>query len=75
MRKADYATLARLIKDRREVHTELHSEASKTPDSIGRGHAITHHLGALGALDSVARAFASSASVDPAEFLRACGLD
>lgn len=62
MRKADYATLARIIRETREHYAN---------PKLGDGHATQ----AVEAVEHVARAFADAASVDRAAFLKACGIE
>lgn len=66
MRKADYAALAAIIKEQRDVLKAWGGARINAPDfAIGRHDAAT----------TIARRFADSASVDRAAFLKACGID
>lgn len=57
MRKADYATLAALIRAELNIYRTLSSGAP-----------------CVDSLERIARGFADTASVNRAEFLKACGL-
>lgn len=59
MRKIDYATLARILRTELEINSR----------GAGRTAAARFDTAAR-----IARQFAQSASVDKAEFLKACGL-
>lgn len=63
MRKADYATLARIIKDARDI---AEKSFPKNPD-IERAKYVQCAV--------IAELFADRASVDRTEFLKACGID
>jgi hypothetical protein len=66
MRKIDYATLARLIADRRTLATR--EQTASDPLTRARGD------GMLAGMDWLAEAFAESASVDRVSFLAACDI-
>lgn len=61
MRKADYAALAAIIKQKRQEYLPVHG--------------LTRDEASAKAVSDVAHAFADRASVDKAEFLKACGID
>jgi hypothetical protein len=63
MRKADYAALAAIV------------AACHKAGKDARPHDPARFDGYLAAVDAIARRFASRASVKPAEFLKACGID
>jgi hypothetical protein len=65
MRKADYALLARLIES--EI---AHAARNADCGTLGSGY----FAGCNYALHQIARNFADGASVDTAEFLKACGI-
>lgn len=62
MRKADYAALAEIIKTAREI---AQSDYARTPE-ISRAKFVQCGV--------IAELFATRASVDRAEFLKACGI-
>jgi hypothetical protein len=67
MRKADYAALAAIIKDE-------WLDAQPTRDFADESCAADQ-VATMRTLRNVARRFAQSASVNKAEFLRACGIE
>lgn len=69
MRKVDYQTLAHLVREGRAFSLVQRDSADATDE--GR----RYHQGRADSLAFLARSFAERASVDRAEFLRACGLD
>lgn len=69
MRKADYETLARLIARERDEMARALVHAAEGSEAF----AVAHARGA--AVADLARDFSRCASVDPAQFLRACGLE
>jgi len=69
MRKADYATLAQLIREGHAFATVQRDSADVDSDTK------RYHQGRADACAGIARRFAQRASVDPAEFLKACGID
>jgi len=69
MKKADYSTLAQLIR-------EGHAFATVQRDSEGAdAYTQRYHQGRIDACAGIARRFAKGAHVDPVEFLKACGID
>lgn len=68
MRKADYALLARTIAKRLQYARSMQNGALT---EARREYAAGYVL----ACERIAREFAGSASVDPAAFLRACGIE
>lgn len=62
MRKADYAALAAII------------AACHKAGNDARPYDPQRFDGYLAALDAIARQFVARASVNPSEFLKACGL-
>lgn len=68
MRKADYAALARIISD----ETAMRNRALDNP--MTSDHARTQCVAVLDVLETVARDFARTASVNKDEFLKACGI-
>jgi hypothetical protein len=71
MRKVDYKILAQIIRAQRNAQIDIRTGRVKaTSPSMQIAHSKT-----LGALDSVAFQFADGASVNKAEFLKACGIE
>lgn len=69
MRKADYATLAQLIQQEHAHARKCVAESWRPPETLANFEGQSH------ALEWLAKEFAKSASVNPAEFLKACGID
>lgn len=70
MRKADYQTLARLIRDRRAV-----AKTNKESWSAANVAQREYWRGWENALSHVAHTFADSANVDFDKFLKECGIE
>ncbi len=64
MRKSDYAALAAIIKEQTKLHSSAKNGAEWERANQSKLCAIR-----------IARNFADKASVNPAEFLKACGID
>lgn len=73
MRKADYATLARLIRDQLATARDQKDAARQNLPGASAQWTRGDELETRATL--LAREFASSASVDKAAFLKACGVD
>ncbi len=72
MRKADYAALADIIKRQR---ASAYQSAANARARTGPGEAPEFHEGRASALELVACCFSREASVNRAEFLKACGIE
>jgi len=72
MRKADYAALADIIKRQR---ASAYQSAANARARTGPGESPEFHEGRASALEFVAFCFSRQASVNRAEFLKACGIE
>lgn len=64
MRKIEYTQLARIIAAQKQLGSDLAADSAKRE----------YARGIINACETIARDFASVASVDKAQFLRACGI-
>lgn len=75
MRKADYAALADIIKRQRASAYQSAANARARADTDCPGESPEFHDGRASALELVACCFSREASVNRAEFLKACGIE
>lgn len=68
MRKADYSTLAAIVR-------QDAAEMARASENINDPRLAITAAACRTAVQNVARQFAKSASVNPAEFLKACGIE